>query len=206
MQNVAGTRTCTDFVELPSLLMEVMLRDPEMLSCHMTHHSTEAKLSPEYFRRYLMSLNRYKGLDTAHQLFLAALDQKYHSAAAQEFSYSNTNIYDQRQNDLFRSSQMLREIEQQYRHPNLRYPCHTAFQTRFTHLVSYGATYYSYLWCRYMAEKVYEGAFPEGKLTREGGDLIQKQLLGPGGAQDKWKALKNVVGENATFHRYYSRL
>jgi len=73
----------------------------------------------------------------------------------------------------------------------------TAWQTQFGHLYGYGATYYSYLFDRAIAGKVWATLFmdgPDGALSREGGEVLKEKVLKWGGGRDPWEMVGDVVG------------
>lgn len=84
--NIAGTRCPTDFVELPSILMEHFLKSPSVLglfdvSGKELRQSTGSEQDP------------CGSIDTHNQLLLASLDQEYHSAQALSPSFDSTDIW-----------------------------------------------------------------------------------------------------------------
>ncbi|KAJ1942906.1 Mitochondrial intermediate peptidase, partial [Linderina macrospora] len=78
--NVAGTRCPVDFVELPSILMEHFARSPQALSLFASHYKTGAPLPLELVKQHAEQRRRYTALDLHAQLFMSALDQKYHAS------------------------------------------------------------------------------------------------------------------------------
>lgn len=73
----------------------------------------------------------------------------------------------------------------------------SAWQTQFGHLFGYGATYYSYLFDRAIAGKVWKTLFnhtPEGSLSREGGEVLKNKVLKWGGGKDPWLMVGDLVG------------
>lgn len=69
----------------------------------------------------------------------------------------------------------------------------TAWQTQFGHLFGYGATYYSYLFDRAIAGKVFATLFAD-PLSRDGGDEFKNKLLKWGGGRDPWEMVGEIVG------------
>ncbi|RXW12008.1 hypothetical protein EST38_g13847 [Candolleomyces aberdarensis] len=79
-QNVSGTWCATDFVELPSILMEHFPNSPDVLS--FDADSTTALRQTANHRR-----DPCHSIDTYSQILLAAVDQVYHSPAASHDTY-----------------------------------------------------------------------------------------------------------------------
>ena len=71
-------------------------------------------------------------------------------------------------------------------------------------MYGYGATYYSYLFDRAIAGKVFGTLFggrkdarhvgESGPLSREGGEVLKERLLKWGGGRDPWVMVGEVVG------------
>ncbi|KAE9400612.1 mitochondrial intermediate peptidase [Gymnopus androsaceus JB14] len=80
-QNVAGTRCATDFVELPSILMEHFLNSPDSAFTSPNHH-----------------VDPCHSIDTYQQILLAALDQIYHSPDVLDKNFDSTVEYAKLQN------------------------------------------------------------------------------------------------------------
>ncbi|PWN48305.1 zincin [Violaceomyces palustris] len=181
--NVSGTRCATDFVELPSILMEHFVASPSVISLMARHHSTDAKLPYEHLQQYIQASKSLKGLDTYHQIMLARLDQVYHSSRASQPDFDSTACYD--------------ELNMEMSLPGNERgsSCEGATpQTAFGHLFGYGATYYSYLFDRAIASKVWSSLFAKDPLSRESGEKF-KDLLRHGGGRDPWLLLAELLGD-----------
>lgn len=90
----------------------------------------------------------------------------------------------------------------------------TAWQTQFGHLYGYGATYYSYLFDRAIAGKIWSSLFAhnstagpgpgpgsrppndaaEDILSRKGGEAFKEKVLKWGGGRDPWEMVGDVIG------------
>jgi intermediate peptidase len=180
--NVSGTRCATDFVELPSILMEHFVSSPSVLSLFATHHATNQPLPSELIRSHLSLQQSLSALETHGQILMAMLDQKYHSLTPADISsLDSTAIHTKLQNELG----VIPPVQG------------TAWQTQFGHLYGYGATYYSYLFDRAIAGKVWATLFsngPDGSLSREGGEIFKEKVLKWGGGRDPWEMVGDVVG------------
>ena len=180
--NVSGTRVATDFCELPSILMEYFVSSPRVLSLFAAHHETGEPLPQDLLKSHLDLKDSLSALETHQQIILSLLDQKYHSIHPSETgSFDSTAIL----RDLTNTVGVLPYVEG------------TAWQPLFGHLQSYGATYYSYLFDRAIAGKIWSTLFnhtPEGSISREGGEQFKEKILKWGGGKDPWELVASVIG------------
>ncbi|CBQ71178.1 related to mitochondrial intermediate peptidase precursor [Sporisorium reilianum SRZ2] len=180
--NVSGTRCATDFVELPSILMEHFVQSPQVVSVVARHHKTGASLPFEHLAAHLRASRSLEGLDTYHQILLARLDQLYHSPAAAEPAFDSTALY--------------AHLDAEMHLPgttHLSYAEGAHPHVRFGHLFGYGSTYYSYLLDRVIASKIWNNLFADDPLGRENGELFKTQCLKFGGGKDPWHILADVL-------------
>ncbi|KAK9436285.1 Mitochondrial intermediate peptidase [Metarhizium brunneum] len=183
-QNVSGTRCATDFAELPSTLMEHFAADPTVLSLFARHWKTDRPLSYDLVQERITLSKRFEGIDTEHQIILAMLDQAYHSPQVKSLSFDSTRIF--------------HEIQHTFAH-GPKDPPGTSWQGFFGHLHSYGSTYYSYLFDRVLAERVWRVVFKGGDdqaaISRENGERLKQKLLKWGGGRDPWRCLSDTLND-----------
>ncbi|GAA5936952.1 hypothetical protein JCM1841_003927 [Sporobolomyces salmonicolor] len=179
--NVAGTRCATDFVEFPSILMEHFISSPSVLSLFAKHHKTGHALPGSVFEQLLAERSRFSALETSSQIAMAALDQVYHSSAVASSSS-------------FDSTALLAATHGRFH--VIPHADGTAWQTQFGHLFGYGATYYSYLFDRAIAARVFSSKFAKDPLSRERGDELKKSVLRWGGGREPWEMIGELVGSD----------
>lgn len=183
LQNVSGTRVATDIAELPSVLMEHFASCPEVLGLFARHWENDRALPMEALEQQLRIDNRTQASDTEAQILMAMLDQAYHSSLPLSPSFSSTDVY----HDVWNQNGSIPE------------PRGTAFQGFFGHLHVYGATYYSYLFDRAIAGKIWSDVFQKegrhGSVTRENGEKYGREVLRWGGGRDGWKCIAGVLGD-----------
>jgi mitochondrial intermediate peptidase len=176
-QNVSGTRCATDFVELPSILMEHFLTSPHILALF---GASSARAPADAVADAVANHQEdpCRNIDTYGQILLAVLDQTYHSRTAMEPSFDSTaalaKLHDQR--------------------GLVPYVPGTSWQTQFGHLFGYGATYYSYLFDRAIAARVWRQLFVHDPLNRETGERYKREILRHGGGEDPWAMLGSLLG------------
>ena len=185
LQVVSGTRCATDFAELPSVLMEHFAADPEVLKLFARHWETDASLPYEMVAEKLAIDRKGQGAETETQILLAILDQAYHSSSplSMEGGFDSTrvfhNVYD--------------------KYCSVPEPRETCAQGFFGHLVEYGGTYYSYLFDRAIAGKVWKEVFREGQeggaVSRDAGDKFRKEVLRWGGGREGWRCVAALLME-----------
>ncbi|KAF7545732.1 hypothetical protein G7046_g9494 [Stylonectria norvegica] len=181
-QNVSGTRCATDFAELPSTLMEHFAADPTVLSLFARHWKTDKPLPYNLVAERIRLSKRFEGIDTEHQILLAMVDQAYHASSVT--------------NPGFNSSHVFHDLQRQFAQ-GPKDPDETCWQGFFGHLHSYGSTYYSYLFDRVLAERVWRVVFRAGEdgaaISRENGERLKENLLKWGGGRDPWTCLSETL-------------
>ncbi|GAA5930876.1 metalloendopeptidase [Sporobolomyces koalae] len=183
--NVAGTRCATDFVEFPSILMEHFISSPSVLAQFAKHHRTGHTLPSSIFDQLLAERSRFSALETSSQIMMAALDQAYHSSSVATTASQQTD---------FDSTRILADIQARYH--VIPHAPGTAWQTQFGHLFGYGATYYSYLFDRAIAARVFSTQFAQDPLNREQGELLKKKVLRFGGGREPWELIGELVQDD----------
>ncbi|OAA68641.1 metallopeptidase mip1 [Niveomyces insectorum RCEF 264] len=181
LQTVAGTRCATDLAELPSTLMEQFVADPSVLALFARHYETDEPVDYDLVAANLRRARRFAGLDDEGQIVLALLDQAYHGAAAGQPGFDSTAV--------FHALQKQQQVAVD--------PPGTCWQGFFGHLFGYGSTYYSYLFDRALAERVWRVVFGAGRdggaLRRENGEHLRDSLLRWGGSRDPWRCVSDAL-------------
>jgi intermediate peptidase len=184
LQTVSGTRCATDFAELPSVLMEHFARDPSVLGLFARHYETDAPLPYDLLPSTNPASRVGAAIETESQILMALLDQAYHSDLPLSESFDSTRTF----HDIF----------DQYGNTSPE-PAGTAWHGFFGHLYGYGATYYSYLFDRAIAGKVWAEVFKAGNaggaVTRENGEKYKGEVLRWGGGREGWRCVSGVLGE-----------
>uniref|UniRef100_H3CHA3 Mitochondrial intermediate peptidase n=1 Tax=Tetraodon nigroviridis TaxID=99883 RepID=H3CHA3_TETNG len=173
-QHVSGTRCATDFAEVPSILMEYFASDHRVLMPFARHYQTGQPLPESMVARLCESKKVCGAADTQLQVFYAVLDQLYHSQAHQR---STTDV--------------LKDMQQKFY--GLPYVPNTAWQLRFSHLVGYGAKYYSYLMSRAVASMVWKQCFAQDPLNRDMGERYRREMLAHGGAKEPMLMVEGML-------------
>lgn len=150
---LAGTNVLTDFVELPSQLMEHWLEQPEVLKEYARHHETNEPVPDEMLEKFKAAKSFNQGFETIEYVSCALLDMALH----QNEDFENFDIAKFEKEELERLG-MPKGIIMRHR------PAH------FQHLFAsshYAAGYYVYLWAEVLDADVF-AAF------KETGDIFDK--------------------------------
>ena len=122
-------------------------------------------------------------LATSRQLFLAALDQTYHT-----------------RDPGFDTTAVLAEVQSQY--VPFKYVENTHFQATFGHLVGYDAGYYGYQWALSLAQDLFTRFQKSGMFDKKTATEYRDFVLAPGGSDDGDKLVEHFLGRPPTRDAY----
>lgn len=180
-QNVSGTRCATDFVELPSILLEHFLGHEDALAMVARHHSTGRPLQLPVLNQHLRPMRQFAALELHDELILSLLDQRLHLAAPDQAPLYSTSVFERTQKE----ASLLGQV------------AGLDWQARFSHLVSYPASYYSYPLDRALAAAVWSDLFADRPLSRDGGRHLKEHVLRYGGSREPMKLLADAASSPA---------
>nr|CAD7433670.1 unnamed protein product [Timema monikensis] len=179
-QHVTGTRCSTDFAEVPSVLMEYFAADPRVLASFARHFQTQEKMPDDMLTRLCASKHLFAASEMQLQVFYSVLDQVYHGAHPLERSLVDT----------------LGELQNKYY--GIPHVPNSAFHLRFSHLVGYGAKYYSYLLSRAVASWIWHQYFEQEPLNRHSGERYRRECLAHGGGKPSRDLVAQFLGKEVT--------
>lgn len=174
-QHVTGTRCSTDFAEVPSVLMEYFSNDPRVLRTFARHFQTKDPIPDDMLQRLCAAKNLFMASEMQMQLFYSAVDQFYH----REYPMRGS------------TTEVLAELQEKYF--SLPYIQNTSWQLRFSHLVGYGAKYYSYLVSRALASCIWQRYFEDDPFNRTQGDRFRHEFLAFGGSRSPRKLIADFL-------------
>lgn len=180
-QHVTGTRCSTDFAEVPSVLMEYFANDPRVLRTFARHFQTQEPISEDMLQRLCASKKLFSASETQLQVFYSVLDQVYHSRPV---SHNRS------------TTETLIDVQSEYY--GLPYVENTAWQLRFSHLVGYGAKYYSYLISKTIASWIWQNYFENNPFNRESGEKYRREILAHGGGVPSRQLVANFLKRDMT--------
>jgi peptidyl-dipeptidase Dcp len=178
---LSGTAVATDFVELPSQIMENWALEPEVLRSYARHYVTDETIPPALVEKIRKSGVFNQGFATVEYIAACYLDMDWHTlgepvepdaAAFEAASLGRIGL--------------IPEIVTRYRSPY------------FSHVFGggggYAAGYYSYIWAEVLDADAFE-AFKETSLfDRATAESFRRNILAMGGADDPMELYKRFRG------------
>ena len=164
---LTGTAVATDFVELPSQIMENWATEPEVLRMYARHYRTGEPIPEDLIGRIVKSRLFNQGFAATEYLAASFLDMDWHTL--EDPAGIDVNEFERR--SLGRIG-LIPEIISRYR---------TSY---FQHIFSsgYAAGYYSYIWAEVLDADAFQ-AFRETDLfDRETARSFRENILARGGA------------------------
>jgi peptidyl-dipeptidase Dcp len=175
----AGTSVPTDFVELPSQVMENWATEPMVMKMYAKHYETGEVIPDELIAKLEKSGTYGQGFATTEYLAASLLDLDYHtqteplSVSVEEFEANSMN-----------NIGLINEIIPRYR------------STYFNHIFAggYSAGYYSYIWSGVLDTDAYQ-AFKETEIfNQEKAKLFRTEILERGGTDNPMEMYKRFRG------------
>lgn len=185
---VSGFNMETDFVELPSQMLENWMENKEILKMISSHYLTGKPLPEELIEKRLELLKFGQGLFVVDQLTLGMVSLEMFGPNQKE---SLAGLYK-------------RVTEINNRH--IAYDTDTHRYCSFGHLTSYAAKYYGYLWSLVLAYDVFEQIEKEGLLNPEAGKKYVDAILSHGGSKDANDMVRDYLGREPQFDAFYKRM
>lgn len=168
-ESLSGTNVYTDFVELPSQIMENWAAEPEFLRMYAKHYKT-GKVIPDALIEKLQQASTFdQGFATTEYLAASLLDMHYHTMDRD--LHEDINAFEKA---AMKKIGLMDEIIPRYR------------STYFGHIFSggYSAGYYSYIWSGVLDTDAF-AAFKETSLFNKAkADAFRKHVLEKGGTED----------------------
>ncbi len=181
----SGTSTKTDFVELPSQMLEEWLWDTEILKMVSKHYKTGESLPDELIEKIQKNKTLLTGNWMQQQSFLSLLCLAYYA--------------DGEDKDMFG---IMKKLFEQYR-PHMQFDDNNHFYASYGHLPSYAARYYGYLWSKVFALDVFAQIKPHGLLNGEIGAKYVDAILSRGGSKDPNELLVEFLGREPNSKAFF---
>lgn len=178
-----GNRVATDFVELPSQIMENWAAHPEVLKTYAKHYRTGDPIPDELIARLDAAGKFNQGFATVEYTAASILDMDYHTSgkagaiepsAFEQASMNRIGLID--------------EIIPRYK------------SNYFQHIFSggYSAGYYSYMWSEVLDKDAFNAFVENGLFDQSTARSFRENILEKGGSMDEMEMYVNFRGAEPT--------
>lgn len=169
----------TDFVELPSQVMENWALQPDVLKMYAKHYKTGEIIPDELIKKIANAKHFNQGFETGEYIAASILDFDWHTIS--ETKEQNVNKVEKAS---IKKMKLIPEILPRY------------MTTNFIHIASHGyeAGYYSYLWSAVLDADAFEAFMEKGLFDKKTADSFRKNVLSVGASGDLMKFYKTFRG------------
>lgn len=176
----AGTNVPTDFVELPSMIMENWATQPEVLKMFAKHHKTGEVMPNALVDKIKNAANYGQGFAKGEYLASSILDLDYHMMT--ENWEGNPVRFEE---EKMKKAGLISSI----------IPRHSS--TYFNHIFSggYSAGYYSYVWSEVLDSDAFSVFQEKGVFDQATAQSFRKNILERGGTADAMELYKRFRGQ-----------
>jgi peptidyl-dipeptidase Dcp len=167
-----GTNVATDFVELPSQIMENWATDPAVLKMYAKHYKTGEPIPDVLIEKIKKAKQFNQGFFASEYIAASILDMDYHTID----KHIDVGVH-KFEDKSMGGIGLIREIKPRYR------------STYFNHIFSggYAAGYYSYMWAEVLDADAFQAFKENGLFDRQTADLFRENILAKGGSEDPMK-------------------
>ena len=178
-ESLAGTSVPTDFVELPSQIMENWAAEPEILKLYAKHYKTGEVIPDALITKLQESATFDQGFATVEYLAAAYLDLDYHTRNTP--LTQNVIPFEE---EAMKKLGLIDAIIPRYR------------STYYSHIFAggYSAGYYSYIWSGVLDTDAFEAFKTTSLFNPETAKSFRTNILEKGGTQDAMQMYKNFRG------------
>ncbi len=194
IRSLAGTRVVSDFVELPSMIMENWCWERAALDGFARHHQTGAPI-PDDVKERMLRARTYRAANALmRQLGFSTVDLLLHTEYTPE-SHGDVMAF-------------AREVFGRFSPTPL--PAEYAMLASFSHLFGsaygYAAGYYSYQWSEVLEADAFTLFRERGILSREAGDRFRREILSRGDTEDPAVLYRTFLGRDPNVGALLTRL
>jgi len=177
--SLSGTNVATDFVEMPSQVIENWATEPEVMKTYAKHYQTGEVIPDELIAKMANAKLFNQGFATVEYLAACYLDMDWHTlqgdAPADAMAFEAQRLG---------AIGLIPEIVSRYRSPYFR------------HIFSggYSAGYYSYIWAEVVDADAFQAFKEAGLFDKKTADRFRKYILSAGGTEDPMVLYKKFRG------------
>jgi len=184
----SGTSVKTDFVEMPSQMLEEWLSDKEILQKISCHYKTSECLPHEVIANILKLKHFDSGDFLQRQCYLSCLALAY--------------FKDGKNKD---PKELYQALTNKMR-TNIAYDQNDNMYASFGHLSGYGAKYYSYMWSKVFALDMFAKIKKHGLLNSQIGQEYIDKVIGKGGSKNPNQLLKDFLEREPNDNAFFQNL
>ena len=173
----------TDFVELPSQIMEKWALQPEVLKMYAKHYKTGETIPQDLIDKIHNSRFFNQGFETLEYIAASLLDMDWHVIT------DTTEIdVSQFEKESIKKMGLIPEIWPRY------------LTTNFIHIATWGyeVGYYSYLWSAVLDADAFESFLENGLFDKATADSFRENVLSKGGSEDPMDLYVKFKGRKPT--------
>ena len=172
--------------------MEYYVWNKEFLNVIGRHYETGKQIPEKTIENLIQSRYAFKAMETQTQVVYCLFDQQVFGPPERWRGEKTTT-------DIFASLS---------KESNVPYVEGTHWHSRFGHLVTYGAGYYSYLYASIFSADLWATCFHGGKqaFSRKAGNRYWNEILIHGGSRDPNLMLNNMLGREPRVASFFNDL
>jgi len=194
IRSMAGTRVASDFVELPSMIMENWCWAPEALDRFARHHESGSPL-PSHVRERMLAARTYRAANALmRQVGFSTVDLMLHTAYDPAI---HGDVLDYARTLFARFSPAPLPGD---------YAMLTSFSHLFSSPVGYAAGYYSYQWSEVLQADAFVEFETHGVLNSAVGDRFRRTILARGDTRDPGELYREFLGRDPDVSALMTRL